>query len=640
MKKQLLLALALMTAAGSYAQNRQYQLPQSKTLVPRSNASNLKAVPVDRAKGDAFEVPFANPATKNTVQANKVSAPTETLIGYTQYDLQTNSAILNRFIKHSDGTMSAAWTMLCTGCPTGTDRGTGYNYFDGSAWGPIPATKIEPSNRTGFPSIAVTASGKEMSIAHSSSLGGMLLTWRPTKGTGAWTEFPNALGNVASDTWSKAIAGGASGESIHAIWNANAAANGQNFSIYYSRSDDGGATWPVLRTIIPNLDSSHYLGWGGDAYALDSKGDQIALVTGDFTNDQILLKSNDNGATWTTTVIWPFPIPFYDDATMALPDIDGDGVSDDIEAPSGDAHVMIDNNGICHVWYTTVLITDTSAADLLGYYPNGSDGLYYWNENFGTNPPVMIAAAEDLNGDGVLSIPTGGANNGNGMGVYRGGITQMPTSGMDAAGNIYVSYQTYIETGDSTIYPGVGHKHIFVIKSSDGGTTWSIPYDVVPGPPADGLLQEGVFACMAKNVDANVHLIYQRDYAPGHSLSSNTTEAGWNADPSDIVYASVPVTDLVTGINDNVQANDFNVSQNNPNPATDITSINFTLNKTAEVDFVVTDVVGKVVYSEVRGTINPGSYTINLNTTSLNSGVYFYTVKVDGNSVTKKMIVE
>ena len=636
MKKQLLLAIALMTVAGVGAQNRQYQLPQSKVLVPKSNAGYLKALPVERSKGDVFEIPFVDPGTRSTVAANKV-ALTESLIGYTQYDLQTNSAILNRFIKHDDGTMSAAWTFLCTGCASGTDRGTGYNYFDGSSWGPIPAVRIEPTIRSGFPSIAVTTSGKEMSITHTG--GGMLITGRPAKGTGAWTEYPNLLGSTTSDTWCKAIAGGANGESIHTIWNANTAANGQVYSIYYSRSDDGGMTWPVLRTVIPNLDSSHYLGWGGDAYAMDSKGDEIAIVTGDFTNDQILLKSMDNGATWSTTVVSAFPIPFYDDATMQLPDIDGDGVSDDIEAPSGDAHVLIDNNGLCHVWFTTVLITDTSAADLLGYYPNASDGLFYWNENFGTNPPVIIAGIEDLNGDGVISIPTGGANNGNGMGVYRGGATQMPTAGVDASNYLYVSYQTYDELSDTTIYPGVGHKHVYVIKSVDGGTTWSIPYDVVPGAPADGLLQDGVFACMAKKVDANVHLIYQRDYAPGHSLSSNTTEAGWNADPSDIVYASIPVTDLILGVNDNIKSNDFTVGQNIPNPATETTSINFTLDKSADVDFTVTDVVGKVVYSEVRGTVNPGTYTINLNTANMNSGVYFYTVKVGDSSVTKKMIV-
>jgi hypothetical protein len=78
---------------------------------------------------------------------------------------------------------------------------------------------IEPIQRTGFTNIVVTSSGREMVIAHSSTAPGMLLTSRPQKGTGAWTsEDSLALGNVGStDTWAKAISGGANGETVHSL---------------------------------------------------------------------------------------------------------------------------------------------------------------------------------------------------------------------------------------------------------------------------------------------------------------------------------------------------------------------------------------------------------------------------------------
>ncbi|MEO8150925.1 MAG: T9SS type A sorting domain-containing protein [Bacteroidia bacterium] len=662
MKRNLLLSfIAVAMGMNVYSQN--VAIPQSKKLIPRS----IKGILVQQkephtAKGGGLELPVNNNKGHRILtnqhqnisnSANKMGGSEEKL-GDTQYDLQTNEAILNRFVRNSDGTMSASWTYVPFGdLATAASRGTGYNYFDGTSWGPWPTVRIEPTDRTGFVNIVVTSSGKEMSIAHSSTLapaplGGMLLTSRPAKGTGAWTEYPTALGKAEKDTWSKAIAGGANGETVHVICQGSGSPSvplyGQDGPVLYSRSLDGGDTWPVLRTVIPAIDSTHYKGFQGDGYSIDTKGDEVAIVTGGWVTDLVLLKSMDNGTTWTSTIINQFPIAMYDDAAMMLPDTNGDGVGDNLEGNAGDAHVMIDNNGMCHVWYSTILIQDTSIADALGGYSNSSDGLYYWNEGFGANAPVIIAEAEDLNHNGQIDIPSTSTVPLGGMGGYRGGLTQMPSSGIDAAGSMYVAYQSFDELSDTTFYPGIGHKHIYVIKSLDNGVTWSCPFDALNTSP-DSTIQEGVFACMAKSVDTDVHLIYQRDYAPGHALSTNTTEAGWNLDPSDIIYVKIPVTDLdnfncTTGINDNLNSTDFNVAQNVPNPATGITSITVTTAKTAKVTFTVTDVVGKVVYTENRGTVSPGSFTINFNTNQINKGLYFYTVKVGDNSVTKKMIVE
>ncbi len=60
--------------------------------------------------------------------------PEEEQIGDTRYDDQANASIQNRIYLYDDGTIGAAWTRaLVDG--TWTDRGTGYNYFDGNLWG-------------------------------------------------------------------------------------------------------------------------------------------------------------------------------------------------------------------------------------------------------------------------------------------------------------------------------------------------------------------------------------------------------------------------------------------------------------------------------------------------------------------------
>jgi hypothetical protein len=635
MKKQLLMVLAISASLSTFAQNRPVK---ARVHIP----TNAKPVAVTKPQGGINDAPLNTNTSASSLSsstaARAFSSVTETKIGETVYDLQTNSAIMNRFIKHSDGSMSASWTFAPIGSATGFPlRGTGYNYFDGTNWGAIPSARIEPTTRTGFVNIIVPASGREMSIGHSGT--GMLLTGRGTKGAGAWAENTTVLGGVASDTWSKAKAGGANGESVHALWNANSAgANGQESSLYYSRSLDGGITWPILRTLLSDLDSSKYTGFGGDAYSIDTHGDTVCFVVGDFDTDLVLMRSNDNGITWTSTVIQPFFQPLYDDLVDSFPDLNGDGTSDRMEGPSGDAHVMIDNLGKVHVWWSNVIMQDTSASDEIGYFPNGLDGLLYWNDGFlpGQAPDTIAFAQDGLNANGTLDIPSTGLGGANGMGGYRGSITQMPTAGVDANNNIYLAYQSYCEDCDTTAF-NTGHKHIYMIATTNQGATWSNPTDI--DQSADLLNQEDVFACVAKTVDANcIHVIYQRDGAPGHALSANTVEAGWNS-VSDIIYACVTPSDIL-GVKA-VKANATSgLSQNNPNPSDGITNISYkvTANQ-SKVTFDVTDLLGNVVYTEDKGTLNAGSYNLVLNTENLSAGVYFYTLTVNNKKETRKMMV-
>jgi hypothetical protein len=630
MKKNLLLFILLLafnwTSANSFA-------PRAK--IKKQN--KLVAVPLRKVQGSFNETPInSNPSLNIVAPLNnyRTNNTIETTIGQTIFELQTNGAISNRLLKHNDGTMSAVWTMIYPG-GTSLSRGTGYNYFDGSSWGPIPTQRIEPLHRSGFTNIVVTASGREMAIAHSSTAPGMLLTSRPQKGSGSWLSDSLALGNIGTDSWAKAISGGANGETVHSLWNANSPGANQQFSsVYYSRSIDGGITWPVLRTVLSDIDSSHYRGFGGDAYSIDTKGDTVVFVIGDFVTDLILMRSNDNGVTWSSTIIQPFFQSFYNDAVDSFPDINGNNLPDTLQGCSGDAHVMIDNLGKVHVWWSNVLLTDNSAAGLLGYFPNAIDGLLYWNDGFsGGQAPDTIAFAQDgINGNGVLDIPQSGTGNGNGMGNYRGSITQMPSSGVDANNYIYVAYQSFCEDCDTTAF-NEGHKHIYLIISADQGVTWTSPYDIDETP--DFLNVEDVFVCMSKKVEPNcIHVIYQRDIAPGTSITTPLFS------PAEIIYACVDP--IIIGIKALTKNNSTSyLSQNTPNPAEGKTTINYNIAANASaVSFTVSDVLGNVVYTENKGTVNAGAYSVVLDTEAMNSGVYFYTLTVNNQKETKKMMVK
>ena len=93
------------------------------------------------------------------------------------------------------------------------------------------------------------------------------------------------------------------------------------------------------------------------------------------------------------------------------------------------------------------------------------------------------------------------------------------------------------------------------------------------------------------------------------------------------------------GVNNLDLASSVSVSQNNPNPFTGSTTIELTSNTVAPVMIEVSNLMGQTVYTMNAGTIN-NSMKVELPARDLQSGVYFYTVTIGGESVSKKMIVE
>ena len=84
----------------------------------------------------------------------------------------------------------------------------------------------------------------------------------------------------------------------------------------------------------------------------------------------------------------------------------------------------------------------------------------------------------------------------------------------------------------------------------------------------------------------------------------------------------------------------FGLSQNFPNPFNPVTQIKYDVAKTSNISIKVFDVIGNEVSTIVNGNLTPGSYTADFNASNLATGIYFYTLAVDGaNTDTKKMIL-
>ncbi len=655
MKKQLLFGITMSVSVFAFAQNTS-TLP-SGVKPPKINpAAAHLAKPYDKNQmlgGNSFET-IVNSLQPNTHQ-NQAKSFTQVNVGTTQYQLQTNSSICNRMVKSPDGTISATWTMAQD--PGWADRGTGYNYYNGTAWGALPTVRLE-SVRTGFTNIGVTSTNQEIVVCHEAPSGGgfgnIHVDSRPTKGTGTWTE--SALG--FSDVWARMSVGGSNGQSIHVIsssGNGSGSAlityHGQTGAITYSRSLDGGVTWDKLRTIIPCLDSSHYVGFGGDAYAIDAKGDTIVIVAGGFDVDVVIAKSIDNGNTWTSTVVKRFPIPMYEATTMVTDTNDpvNGTVYDTIESNDASVEVLLDNNGMAHVWYGKMMVLDDVLASAMSYFPS-TQGLMYWNESMASNAPVMISAVVDINGDGILNVDFDNTAGGLlGMGTYQVSLTSHPSAGIDASGKLYLAYSGIFEgtnnqgvpvPGAGSSSPGKSYRHTYLMRSDDGGGNWCPPIDITDPDIQSGNFDyiEGVYGAMAKDVDGFVHIIVQDDATPGHGVST-ATNPDPQTGPADINYYKVPVEDLACGAGVHDKSSAFNAINLYPNPANSSVSIKFNVNKTSKTVVKIYNVMGQEVANFDNQAIANGTI-LTVNLTNYQSGIYFVNTVVDGKSYSQKLIVE
>ncbi len=89
---------------------------------------------------------------------------------------------------------------------------------------------------------------------------------------------------------------------------------------------------------------------------------------------------------------------------------------------------------------------------------------------------------------------------------------------------------------------------------------------------------------------------------------------------------------------DSYETNNYTLSQNNPNPFSDKTTISFVAQKSGNVVFNVIDIYGRDVYTEkVNATL--GVNYITFSAESVEAGTYFYSIFDGTNKVTKKLVV-
>ncbi len=93
------------------------------------------------------------------------------------------------------------------------------------------------------------------------------------------------------------------------------------------------------------------------------------------------------------------------------------------------------------------------------------------------------------------------------------------------------------------------------------------------------------------------------------------------------------------GVGIDEEENGINLGQNMPNPFDGSSRINFSLENSANVTFEITDVTGKIVKTIQKGNLSAGNHMIELDANEFAGGIYNYTIKADGATSTKRMII-
>ena len=621
----------------------------SKQLVPKGVKQANKGIKTKTRKDNkknnylySKRLDFVPTSSEYRLFSNGMS---EQIIGKTYYDLQTNNSIQNRLFVHDDNTISATWTMSPDIQTKFPNRGTGYNYFDGTSWMDIPESRIE-EERTGWSSIA-GINGGEIVTSHVYEDPNTFtnIASRTEKGSGEWSEkhLPNTDANTNyKNVWPRMKVGGADGQSVHIISHTynmtdSAGVSTGNF-ITYSRSQNGGESFDIIDLLLPEIGPEFYTGFGGDAYALDVKGNTVAFVLGDAWTDVILMKSTDNGTTWTKTIVKEHPIPMWTDAdvvdTLTFPEFDGR-----IENSDQTFSISLDDNGNAHIFYGLMEYSNSNEPGdeegAYSYYPT-TDGLVYWNET--TQEEVMIAAIIDENGNDTLDI-LAGADGGALIAGYGTSLTSHPSSAIAENGDIYLTYsgiieyfyQDQIDIGDFDDEIFLEHyRHMYIMRSQDGGASWSNPYDLmteVTDPEIGNPLQEGVYGCISNVVNNNVYLTYQRDVYPGLHIQYDEDPITKNS----IVFMTIPVEGFETLATEEITNSTSDLSVY-PNPTTNMVNINLANNKEI-ANVTITNILGKVV----KTTTMNGENT-QLSVKELINGVYFVSIETTNKVITKSLV--
>jgi hypothetical protein len=554
-----------------------------------------------------------------------------TVIGNTWYDAQTINYgnIMPRMWAYEDGTIGTSW--VCSGEGGVPDRGIGYNYYNGTEWGSFNP-HLGPGDRHGTVCYAPWGETGEIACTYQyiAGEGPILFFKREVKGEGDWIQTSVNGPEGTSIVWQSMGTSGENHEYIHLLaYTYDAEVMGQTNALLYYRSNDGGESWDPDGIIIDGLGIDYLESINALSYTFSNAvGNTIAFTYGFDQWGGWVFKSTDNGENWDQITVMESPYDPLDPPTEAVPAF-GCGI--------GSSAIALDSDGKAHVVFARMMRSFTPPD--WGYFPWTSDGLIYWNEDMDPLDSTIISTTglENLEDGGYLCGYVFGYDPEYGVEVpidqpdYANAMCGFPVISIDEQDNIFIASSNFAPdymAGDFF------YRHIIANSSFDGGLTWNGMVDL--NDDIQFVFSECAFPAMAPIVDNDIYFLFQEDPFPGTYEWPNE-----QAEPSEnnMYFMTIPKSVFV-GIEENEAQLNFEISDPYPNPAYVNTMINLRLETHADVTVTMLNMVGQAVKTQHMGGMIAGDHRLTIDVSGLRSGLYYCNIQVDGQSASRKVVVQ
>jgi len=514
-----------------------------------------------------------------------IGTPT-TLGGF--YDYQSNGGSIQHIrVNPANGNIHVTYMSdPDSAVPNTPNRGSYYAFSTngGVSWNNFSNLRV-PNRRSGFPTLELgrgTVAGGAI-IANHSAIGtatlGTIFVDFP-EGSGAFAEIQPPTGGIGgSPIWP--FIGSANDGSVVMACSPNVT-GGQT---QYARTTDFTGWTPY--TAFPGTSAT------GGRYPVHGNGTgRIGIMVCDAGTPGIyFLESTNNGANWpaSATVIHP----------------------------------------------TQRIVPPDTFQNFVGgdFTYNGDTPLFVMEElNAGANAPTdsaQITFYSQATGFKVVASPLNTPNVPGALNKRWVNYPRLGTPAITMSGSRIVIVYNAVQRETSAA--GFNYSDIFLVISSNGGNTWSVPYNVT----RTSNLEERYPSLSPWNPDGFVHMTFQEDYQPGPAAFNGNFQAA----PFSRAHQRY-LKNIIVGVEDiEPRAVSFKLSQNYPNPFNPATKIDYTVAQAGPVSIKVYNTLGQQVATLLNENLSPGQYQVTFDGGNLPSGVYYYTLKAGSFTSTKKMVL-
>lgn len=379
--------------------------------------------------------------------------------------------------------------------------------------------------------------------------------------------------------------------------------------------------------------------------------------------DDLLIKTTEpydlraDGTAWGVTGTWGARLPYYSTPVDQVQPIEFCGINTNIGINDiADATYTIDIPSVFNASGSTNSVagaTDTICATTT-FTPNAAVASFTASASMSTTNPdtgtgnndfddITFAVTDYIyardNADAV--IQGGSYNQGNGFEI--GNVFDMFASaeltGIDfgvtttavAGAEVYVKLYTIDANGDFILED---QSLSYTLAASDLGTIITLPlvggaytlaanetYLITVGSDGDGGLSNDLVVMTSGSSEPQTTFYYDATDLTWYYTTS-TPAVRMNFEPA--------------SINENENVFGMGVY---PNPASANANVTFSLNNAADVNITVSDLSGKVVYTNALGNVAAGTTEVSLNTASLSEGVYMINVAANNAVSTQKLVI-